>query len=121
MRDFSRLNKYLDFLEAEIYPEPSMPQHDDITEKVFRNFIIPHKAQIKRALDVGCGNGIALQRFRSLSIQATRITLGEDDYTICRNLGYDVKQMDQSFLRFPDKQFDLVYARHVLEHSSFPL
>jgi len=29
--------------------------------------------------------------------------------------------MDQSFLDLPANSFDLLYARHVLEHSPFPL
>jgi SAM-dependent methyltransferase len=34
--------------------------------------------------------------------------------------GYDVYQMDMSFVEFPDATFDLVWARHSLEHSLFP-
>jgi len=46
--------------------------------------------------------------------------LGED-VAICRSKGLNVLPMDQSFLEFADESFDLLWCRHVLEHSIFPL
>lgn len=121
MRNFSNIDRYLDMLEGDIYPEPDLPQHEDITGKVFQNYIIPNKQALGKVLDVGCGQGLALKRFKSLGIDTIGITLGKEDYEACLRQGYHVKLMDQSFLDFPDETFDLVYARHVLEHSIFPL
>jgi SAM-dependent methyltransferase len=121
MRNYQNMERYLDWLSRDIYPEPAMPQHEEITENVFRTFIIPNQKIFNRVLDVGCGCGIALKRFKALRIPAVGITLGEDDYQECLKQGFEVRQMDQSFLDFPSGQFDLVYARHVLEHSPFPL
>jgi len=121
MRNYARIESYFDLLESEVYPEPGSKLHDNITEQVFETFIAPNAAHIKSALDVGCGQGPALGRFKSLGIEAIGITLGDEDREQCLKAGYLVKKMDQSFLDFPNCHFHLVYARHVLEHSPLPL
>jgi ubiquinone/menaquinone biosynthesis C-methylase UbiE len=121
MRDFTNINKYLDILNRDVYPEAEMRQHEEITERIFNNFIKPNRHRFNLVLDVGCGQGIALNRFKSLNINAIGITIGKEDYDVCLKKGFEVKIMDQSFLDFHDNQFDFVYARHVLEHSPFPL
>lgn len=121
MRNYTNINRYLDILNRDVYPETEMNQHRKITESIFDNFIKPNKHIFNFVLDVGCGQGIALKHFKSLNIKAVGITIGKEDYDACLRKGFEVKIMDQSFLDFPDSQFDLVYARHVLEHSPFPL
>jgi ubiquinone/menaquinone biosynthesis C-methylase UbiE len=39
----------------------------------------------------------------------------------CTRQGLNVHNADMSFLPFEDNSFDLVFARHVLEHSPFPV
>lgn len=121
MREYARIDRYLDFLESELYPEPCSELHDHITGQVFELFIAPNAGNFKLCLDVGCGQGPALSRFNALGIKAIGITLGSEDNEECHKRGYTVRRMDQSFLDFSDHCFDLVYARHVLEHSPFPL
>ncbi len=121
MRDYSNFDKYLDLIEKDIYPESEMGLHDDITEKIFQLFIIPNIQKFNFVLDVGCGRGIALKRFKNLGIEAIGITLGAEDYQLCRRQGFEVRLMDQSFLDFGDNTFDLIYASFVMEHSPFPL
>jgi Methylase involved in ubiquinone/menaquinone biosynthesis len=71
-------------------------------------------------LDVGCGQGAALELFTALGLNAIGVTLGPD-VEICRRKGFDVFEMDQNFMDFPDSSFDLLWCRHVLEHSIAPL
>jgi SAM-dependent methyltransferase len=74
-----------------------------------------------RILDVGCGQGVALELFSARGCRATGITLNAEDARVCRERGFDVLEMDQSFLDFPDAAFDVLWCRHCLEHSFMPL
>ena len=117
--------RFLNFLEriaTETYPEVPTEGHTEITLKaqnyLFNNFELPPSARI---LDVGCGQGVALLPFQKRGYSPTGITLNATDAAVCQDLGFDVRVMDQSFLDFEDNSFDLVWARHVIEHSFMPL
>jgi SAM-dependent methyltransferase len=120
VRDFRRLDEFLTKLSGDIYPEAPSELHTGITDQMIAALA---KAGVvaagQRVLDVGCGQGLALERFAKLGLKPTGITLGSD-YSICLAKGYDARDMDQSFLEFPDQEFDLLWCRHVLEHSVFP-
>ncbi|MBI5357057.1 class I SAM-dependent methyltransferase [Candidatus Collierbacteria bacterium] len=120
MRDYSRIDEYLDNLAADIYPQPPDDMHRNQTKDVFYTWIAQRVGGIKTALDVGCGQGVAFPFFAELGIQVTGITLGPD-YDVCKSLGLDVKPQDMHFLQWEAGSFDLVFARHVLEHSPAPL
>ena len=78
---------------------------------------LPPAAKI---LDIGCGQGVALEIFKKHGFAPIGITLNNEDVAICQQKGYEVYQMDQSFLDFADDYFDFVWCRHCLEHSIFP-
>jgi SAM-dependent methyltransferase len=117
----ARLETFLDRISAETYPEEPSGLHDDITarmlEMVWVKCAIPAGAKV---LDVGCGQGVALKHFVARGCDATGVALNPTDVEACRRQGFHVLEMDQSFLDFPDAQFDLVWCRHCLEHSIFP-
>ena len=94
--------------------------HFDINEiKNIADFFIQNlKGQ--KILDIGCGQGLALEKFSELGYDATGITLNDTDFSVCKSKGFNVFQMDQSFLKFDDNEFSLIWARHVLEHSILP-
>jgi len=121
-RSMARFLKFLDQIATETYPEVPTEGHTEITLKalnyLFNNFALPPHAQI---LDIGCGQGVALKPFQERGYKPTGITLNATDAAICNELGFDVRVMDQSFLDFEDDSFDLVWARHVIEHSFMPL
>lgn len=73
-----------------------------------------------KILDVGCGQGTALDMFSKKGFRTTGITLNTDDLSVCHQKDHNVFQMDQSFLSFIDGEFDLIWCRHCLEHSIFP-
>ncbi|NER08076.1 MAG: class I SAM-dependent methyltransferase, partial [Okeania sp. SIO3C4] len=62
----------------------------------------------------------ALEIFKKHGFSPTGITLNNEDVAICQQKGYQVYEMDQSFLEFEDNYFDFVWCRHCLEHSIFP-
>jgi SAM-dependent methyltransferase len=117
----ARLETFLERIATETYPEPVSDLHDaitgDVMERALQLFNLPAGA---RVLDVGCGQGVALKRFVARGFRPIGITLNAIDVAACQDAGYDVRQMDQSFLEFEDGAFDLVWCRHCLEHSIFP-
>jgi SAM-dependent methyltransferase len=121
-RNYLRFETFLDGLVCEVYPEPPSEPHVSITGPAIDQL---HKDNFirrgMRVLDVGCGQRLALERFRSLGIEAVGITLGPQDLDVCRSKGFEVRPMDQNFMDFPDNSFDLLSCRHILEHSVVPL
>ncbi len=120
IRDYSRFDQFLNSITPDVYPEPPREPHITITRTVIgkmrrENMIGPGD----HILDVGCGQGVALEVFRELGMKATGITLGSD-LDVCRTKGFDVHEMDQNFMSFPDGAFDVLWCRHVLEHSVAP-
>lgn len=120
MEKYTRLDAFLKARLADIYPEPESDLHVRIT-----GMAIDHLASAYgvgagwRVLDAGCGQGLALKKFRDLGIEPVGLTFGED-LEVCRADGFEVHEMDQSFLDFAPGSFDLVWSRHCLEHSIFP-
>lgn len=118
----SRLVSFINKIEGETYPEAPMPQHTIITAQVLECILtqLTVKPEAK-ILDIGCGQGPALDFLREKGyLSAIGLTLNDEDVRVCREKGHDVRKMDQSFLDFEDGSFDLVWARHVIEHSIFP-
>lgn len=122
--DRSKINKFEAFLakiKKETYPEPTSEPHLSITKRMFdyvnRKYPLAPNSKI---LDVGCGQGLGLELFSGKGFSPIGITLGDEDLSICRQKGYEVFEMDQSFLDFGDHEFDIVWCRHCLEHSIFP-
>lgn len=79
--------------------------------------LFPQNAKI---LDVGCGQGPALDILKQRGFCATGIALNDKDIQVCQSKNHVALKMDQSFMDFTDGWFDFVWARHVIEHSIFP-
>jgi len=119
-RNYFWLDSFLDRLAGDVYAEPSREPHLSLTRTVIEQL---HRDGLIRAgqrvLDIGCGQGLALEHFARLGLPAVGITLGPD-YEVCRAKGLDVREMDQSFMDFEDSAFDVLWCRHILEHSIAP-
>lgn len=71
-------------------------------------------------LDLGCGRGFAIEMFRKEGFNACGVTRHKPELAACNAAGLPCFERDMHDLM--DLQgFDLVWARHVLEHSPFPL
>ncbi|MBI2418570.1 MAG: class I SAM-dependent methyltransferase [Ignavibacteriales bacterium] len=120
-RSINQLSAFLKKIEGETYPELPSQMHTYITESVLDELLkvisLPGDAKI---LDVGCGQGPALEYFTKHNYSAIGITLNDEDVAVCQSKGFTVLKMDQSFLDFDDNFFHFIWARHCIEHSIFP-
>jgi SAM-dependent methyltransferase len=115
----TRLAEFMLKVAADTYPEPPSDLHSEITRRTLDE-IIPMLPKAASVLDVGCGQGPALRVFREKQVDATGITLNDEDLKACAAIGLNAVKMDQNALNFANGVFDLVWARHVLEHSIAP-
>lgn len=120
MRDYTKIEEYLNKLAETIYPQPQDALHTSWASESINVFASQFE-NIKTVLDVGCGEGFCQDFFERHGIAYTGVCLGADDFRSAVAFGKNVLLMDYSFLEFFDKSFDLIYSRHSLEHSPFPL
>jgi SAM-dependent methyltransferase len=120
-RDIERLEGFLERIQQETYPEPPRQVHIEITAKMIPQVLeLAKLSGGSKVLDVGCGQGVALEWFVKAGLAPIGITVNEVDLEACRQRGFEVRKMDQSFLDFEDETFDLIWCRHCIEHSIFP-
>lgn len=80
----------------------------------------PHFVPGGTILDVGCGNGRYMNTMRSLGWQVQGVELSEDGVRACRLADLSVHHGDLVSAHFADASFDLITARHILEHVPEP-
>ncbi len=121
MRDYKRLDDFLNQRLKDIYPEPfgepALSIIRMMVPKIVSDYGLPAGSKV---LDVGCGHGEALRAFKKEGMEAIGVGYGEEAVK-CRDEGFQIVEEDMSFLSFAPESFDLVWCRHVLEHSLFPL
>jgi ubiquinone/menaquinone biosynthesis C-methylase UbiE len=120
MRDFRNINRYLNTLMLDDYGQPPDEGHEEMIKEVMDK-LVSHMDS-KSVLDVGCGaTAIAEPYFTKRGIEYTGVSLGKDA-ELAKQAGKNVFKADQAFLdMFEDESFDLIWARHVVEHSPMPL
>lgn len=120
MTDFKNINRYINELHKDIYPQPQDDRHTAWAKEAIDAFLEEiEKPSI--VLDVGCGEGFCYEIFKNNGIRDyTGICIGED-FKVAREKKIYVLDCDFSFLSFHDKTFDFVFSRHALEHSPMPL
>lgn len=118
MRDYSQFDKYLDELRKDVYDQPPDPGHTEWAKDSIK--LMP--MDVASVLDVGCGMGFLKPEFVEHGVMWYGCTLGDYDIQLARERGITgIYQTDFTFTGFNDGMFDLIYARHSLEHSPFPL
>ena len=121
MRDYKRFDRHINSLIPDIYEQPPDEGHLEwAISAVDKLATIPQNLQT--VLDVGCGQGFMKEYFEEiLEMEWSGITIGED-YAIAKKAGIkQIYNIDMTFLPYIGPTFDLIFARHVLEHSPFPL
>lgn len=107
---------------ATVYPEQESDIHEKITrmaiDQLFNRFLPIGQLLV---LDVGAGRGYATKEFANRGHACISTTMQQTEVERLVKLGaLDAQIADQNDLPFADGLFDLVFARHVLEHSIAP-
>lgn len=73
-----------------------------------------------KALDIGCGNGKFIRSMNSLGWKFEGVEFNPIAVKACRAVGLKVFHGDLETAAFEDNSFDLVSARHLVEHVPDP-
>lgn len=120
MRDYKRIDGYLDKLAKHIYPQPEGDDEHGVLAKRVINYWMSMLPSCTSVLDVGCGEGFCQPLFEYWNVAYEGVAMGQDVKNAVEK-ERNVKKMDFTFLDYPERAFDMVFSRHSLEHSPFPL
>lgn len=117
-RNWGTFREHYYNLLGDVYPQPEDSGHTLWAQAAINQMGLAHLEGV--VLDVGCGQGFCQPFFEEIGLTYQGVTLGED-YQKARAAGRNVREADMSFLPWPGGSFGLIFARHVLEHSPFPV
>lgn len=120
MRNYQHIDRYLTTLASDIYPQPEGDDEHPVLAKQVITQWMSLMTSCTSVLDLGCGEAFAQPLFEWWNVAYEGVCLGQD-FVVAKEKGRNVKKMDFHFLEYEDKSFDLLFARHSLEHSPMPL
>lgn len=120
MRDYSNIDRYLDKIGTEIYPQPQDDGHTSLAIEAIETFYRKMPLSPTDVLDLGCGEGFCQEFFQDKGACYTGVALHRD-YDIAKSKGRNVFNIDFSFMPFEENSYDFLFSRHSLEHSPIPL
>jgi hypothetical protein len=118
-RNYEYFDAYLNSLFGDIYDQPTDPGHTKMSLEVIDNWI-PKLVGCGSVVDMGCGQVAPQGAFEKYGVTYLGVAIGRD-VVVAREEGKNVINADMSFTDLETNSFDLVYSRHSLEHSPFPL
>lgn len=119
MRDYKFIDQYINELYSQIYAQPEDAGHTKLAQSVV-DYWMSRMTTCHSVLDAGCGTGFCQPMFEKWGARYEGVALGTD-VVVGMEKGHNIKRMDFSFLEYPDYSFDMIFARHSLEHSPMPL
>lgn len=125
--DIVKLKFYNEWIYSHIHDDVETELHKKITTEVIKTYIDPLKLpKDSKILDIGSGVGYFLDEMKTRKYtDVTGITLSTTNQEQCVQKGHNVKIYDPSFLPhadgFIDEDTDLIFARHILHHSPYPI
>ncbi|MEQ8767265.1 MAG: class I SAM-dependent methyltransferase [Planctomycetota bacterium] len=112
-RNWVQLDGYLDELAIDVYHEAATEWHTEAARETAESMLLP--LEIESALELGAGTAPTLDVLRANGKQTSAVSIGAEP---CE---HPVLHADMHFTGLADESFDLVVARHVVEHSPMPL
>lgn len=120
MRDYTNIDKYLDELSQDIYPQPVDDGHfawaNEFIEFINNEICLSGR----KVLDLGCGVAFVAPLFKQYGALYSGVTLHEEDIKLSDHR-YLISLQDFHMLNVDLDWFDVVFSRHSLEHSPMPL
>ncbi len=113
-------------INTSVYSEPASQLHHDLIKKVFHEIVLANTGMSfddsSLVLDIGAGDGFAMELFNKNRMTSVGVNYTDEDVKACRDKGLSCIKADMHDLsNIGSLCFDLVWARHVLEHSPFPM
>lgn len=129
------ISEFLKQCASTAYPEPESNLHSQISEGAVKFFFDQIWKPVVHGLtpvvlDVGCGSGFMYAHFRDRGWNWDGITLDDDAITAFEDKHSSASDPEPGNINKRDmhnlgvifhKSYDLIWARHVLEHSPIPL
>ena len=120
--ELSKFQKYNDFAKQSIYSEMEEGNfHNNLIEYVAIRYLSNLDKDLK-ILDAGCGPGVFIDNAKKLGFtNIIGVTMGEEDLEACRQKGHIVIESDISDIPLDNDSQEIIWCRHALEHSPYPL
>lgn len=121
MRNYSHFDEYYSELAGDVYAQPSDVWHEKETENVVR--WLSERVQPCAVLDMGCGEGEAQPVFEKFGFDYAGLNVIGEEVMSAQKYGYTIHNNDYNFLSefCYDESYPLIFSRHSLEHSPFPI
>lgn len=118
-----RVWKFRELCLTHVYSEPDTNIHMMVMDHMIPKFVEEYNLDdSKKILDIGCGRGYGMLKFAELGCtNISGLTLSKEDANAARDREFDVVEEDMSFMTADNDTYDVLFARHSLEHSPFPL
>lgn len=111
--NYSNFENHLQELRKQIYNEPHSYWHTKAAEEALTEYCKDLK--FTNVLELGCGTAPCLDLMKKWGKETLGITLGNEI------VNHEVLREDIHFTSIPSQSFDMIIARHILEHSPMPL
>ena len=118
-----RIWKYRELCLTHVYSEPDTSLHQNVMDHMIPKIVDEYNLDdSKKIVDIGCGQGYGMVKFAELGCtDISGLTLSKEDADAARDRGFEVAEEDMSFQSADDDTYDMLFARHSLEHSPYPL
>ena len=118
-----RIWAYRELCLSHVYSEPDTQMHQNVMDHMIPKFVNAYNLDSsKKILDIGCGQGYGMLKFVELGCtDVSGLTLSANDAEAARARGFAVVEEDMSFQSVEAEAYDVLFARHSLEHSPYPL
>jgi len=113
MPTYDNFFRHIGKFSQNIYDQLPSPHHTKAANSAMAELL--EGLEINSAVELGCGSAPCLDYLKEHGVKTLGVTIGKED------CNHEVLREDMHFSTIPDGSYDLVIARHALEHSPIPL